>query len=192
MNTDSSKTFYISALLMIAFLFFGSFLIMSPQATISFISKSLAALIFLISMSGFVRYLFRSDRNVKMDYNLIYAIITLIFAAILFLKDDAIKILIPPVLGIFMLINTSIKINDAKVLRQDGNKLYKVVLLIMIIEYLSSFAVIFNIFGEVLTINQIVGIFVIFYFVIDFILVYLLKVIKEGSRLPKVIEEVVK
>ncbi len=190
MNNDNSKMFYISLIMMIVFVFFGSFLILSPESTISLISKTLAALIFLISLSGFIRYFMRLDKSQKFDYNLAYAIITLIFAVILFLKDDAIGILIPPVLGIFMLSNTSLKINEMARLKKEKNNLYKVVAIMMLIEYLSSFMVIFNVFGQVLTINQIVGIFVIFYFVLDFVLVYLLKVIYEGNRSLKVIEEV--
>lgn len=190
MNTESSRSFYVSLIMMILFIIFGSFLILSPQATISFVSRSLAALMFLISLSGFIRYFMYRDKSKRIDYNLFYAIVMLMFAALLFFKDNAIEVLVAPVLGVFMLSNTSLRINAVSLLRRNKNNLYKLVLFIMLIEYISSLAVIFNVFGKVLTITQLVGFFVIFYFVIDFILVYLLKLITDKEIKLNLVKEV--
>lgn len=185
---DNDKRFFYSLLMLIVFIIFGSFLILSPEATISMISKTLASLIFLLSISGFIRYLAREDKTKRIDYNLIYGLITLCFSVVLFLKDNAIGVLIAPVLGVFILTNTSLKITVFNELRKDKNPFYKIILMIMLIEYLTSFAIIFNIFGEVLSINQLVGIFVIFYFVLDFVLVYLIRIIYQNNTEIKLIE----
>lgn len=179
---DYNKNIYVSFILMLIFIFYGSFLILEPNSAISLVSKLLAAMIFILSINAFIRYFIREDKLKRLNYNLIYGILTAIVAAFLFFKDSAIGVIIPPAFGIFMLINTSLRAVSLSNLIKERNPLWKVVFMIMFVEYLLAFAVVFNVFGEVLKLTQIVGISGIFYTVLDFILVYLLSIISTKNE----------
>lgn len=185
---DYSKNLYLSFILLLIFLFYGSFLILNPNSAISLVSMILSALIFIFSVNLFIRYFLREDKTKKMNLHLIFGILTAVVAAFLFFKKTAIEGLIPPSFGAFILINTSLKVQSLLELKKSKNTFTKLVALIILVEYLLSFAIIFNVFSKVLILTQIVGLTGIFYFLLDFILTYLLSLLYQTTGNFKLIE----
>lgn len=181
---EVTKTFYTSLILGITMIIFGIFILFKPESTIIGISHTLSVIIGLIGLSGFLRYFKRENKKSRIDYNLIYGIVSIVVSLILWFKDTAISSLIPFVLGIFMIVNTSLKVGYVKDLKSINNEMYKPVLLMLTFLYLFSIVLLLNLLKNALLLVQAIGMMAIIYSIVDINLGYLLVTIykKVGNK----------
>ena len=168
---EAEKSFWISIISLVLFSVFGIYLMLKPDTTIAMISKVLALITLAISIFGIVRYFIRKDKTKKIDINIIYGLIALIIALILYFNPYLIKGIIPIALGGFMLINIVLKIGYIKQVRKNEKSDFGVCIFTFIMMLILSALVILNPLNS----NQILGMTIMFYQVLDVILCYLFK-----------------
>ena len=172
---EAEKSFWTSCVSTILFVIFGTYLLFKPDLTITIISRFLTLITASIGILGLYKYITRKDKKKKFDISIIYSLVAFIIAIIVYLYPLAISGLIPLVLGIYMLINSLLKINYLKQLIINKSQDFGVCILIFIIMLILGLVMIFNPLEEVLNINQTMGIIIVFYSILDLILCYLFK-----------------
>lgn len=168
---EAEKSFWISIVSLVLFSVFGTYLMLKPDATIAIISKVLAIITLSISIFGIVRYFLRKDKTKKIDINIIYGIVALIIAGVLYFNPYLIKGLIPIALGGFMLVSAFLRIGYLKQVRKNEKNDFGVCIFTFIMMLILSMLVILNPLNS----NQVLGMTIIFYSVLDVILCYLFK-----------------
>lgn len=172
---EAEKSFWVSIISGTLFSVFGIYLIYKPFATKTILARGIAIVLLCVAIFGLFKYLTRKDKTKKIDVNVVYAVIALILAAILFFMPLAISGFIPIALGGYTLANTFLKVGYLKQLAKNEVKDFGTSIFIFIIMLLLSVVIIFNPLKSVLNMNQTTGMILVFYSILDIILCYLFK-----------------
>lgn len=175
MKKELNKVFYTSLLTSIIFIVIGVLLLFFPLSTIKVISYILGAIIGIAGVMGLVKFFMHKDESKYNKYGLAYGIVFIVVACFFFFKTEDIAKIMPFALGIFIIINSAIKIEYTLKLKRSNNSNWKVTLVMAIISIIFGLLLIFNPFKGALVITQVIGIIIIFYAILDIIDSYLIK-----------------
>ena len=92
------------------------------------------------------------------------------------------------ILGIFIVVNSALKVQYAIELKQYNNKMWMTTLILSFITLVFGVVLIFNPFEGAVVLTQVIGIFIILYSVLDVIECYIIK--KNLKGIQKLVEEV--
>lgn len=187
MKKAYQKLLYTSLVTGIIFFCFGLFLFLKPEVTISSVSYLLGGILIIIGFITFLKYVLNNDKVIKnFDLDLIYGIVGIVAGLVLILNPTAIATIIPFILGMWIVINSAIKLQYSLVLKQYENSNWKVTFIIAVISLIWGIILVFNPFKGAVIITKMIGIFV---------MVYALLEITEGilfQKNVKIIDEAIK
>lgn len=158
----------------ILLLLFGIMLLFKSDGTIVAISYMLGGALIVLGIIALIKYISKGSENSN-SLNVIYGTITTIFGILIILNPTAIATIIPFVIGIGILINSSIKLVYAMELKNKEDNIWKSTTIMNAIGALCGILILFNPFKTSVLIFKIIGIIIIIYATMDLVSSYQLK-----------------
>lgn len=175
MKIEIKKILWPSLVSSLVILILGFLLVFQSEVTLMTISYIIGAILFAIGIIAMIRFFTNKSEDSFSQLNIVYGIIC-ILAGIFFVKEPKmIGSIIPVVLGIGIIINSSIKVQQALVLRNVKNKYWTISLVISLLSLVCGVVLLFNPFSGAVVLTKIIGIFLILYAVLDLVNTFLLK-----------------
>ena len=166
-NEFFKSNIFSSVLLMIL----GFILAIKPNTVISIMAYIVAIILFAMGINAIIKYI--QDHN--QTFNLFGGIISITASAFLFFRYETVISVIPFILGLYIIFNSSLKIEYILRMKNNNNPKYLNVLVTVIISFICGLFLVFNPFTSTLTITRIIGILIMVYSGIDIYQTHLLK-----------------
>ncbi len=165
----------------------GILLIIKSEETIISISYIVGGALVLLGAIGIVDYIRKLRTELKSELDLVYATVTIILGVLIIMHPKAIGSVVPFVLGIIIIINSSTKLNYALQLKSRKNDLWTTTLIVSLLTTICGLVLIFNPFQAASLITRIVGIIILIYAILD--IISSLTIRKNINKLHNAIEE---
>ena len=175
------KMFTLSIFSSILFIVIGLLLFFKPGDTLKTISYVIGGLILVFGIFGVAR--FAKAEKKGFNFDLIYAILSFLAGLIIIFNPEALASIIPIILGVWIVINSAIKIQYSFYIKQPNSKKWVATLTMSLITLACGIVLLFNPFKAASYVAQAVGLFIIIYAVIDLVESFMMK----GSK-NKVVE----
>ena len=162
------KMYYSSIIISFLLLIFGIFLCTKTIATISFISYIIATIIIMNGLFSVVKYI-QDKKEGIIKFELAYGIINIIVGLLIILNPTAIGTLLPIIIGVWMVINSTLKIQYIINFSKYKDKNWYISLIIIILMFMFGVSLIFDPFKGLIKITQVIGIVLIIYSILNII-----------------------
>lgn len=169
------KIFHFSILTSILFIFLGICLFIYPDTVISMISYVLGGIILISGVVFLIRYFTNPNKVNMFGFDLIYGVFSIVFGIIMVANPTALATVIPFVLGIWVVINSIVKMRYSFLLKSYQHTVWVSTFVISLVTLLWGLILLFNPFEGAMVITQVIGLFIIVYAVLDIVEVILLK-----------------
>lgn len=164
----------------IALIILGILLVFKSELTIISISYVIGAVLIAIGVIALIKYINSINKEIKNELDIVYGIVTIILGIIVISSPKAIASIIPFVLGVLIVINSTAKIDYSFKLKKVKNELWISTLIVSLVALICGVVLIFNPFAGAEFITKIIGIILLIYAVLDIIsTIRISKVIKE-------------
>ena len=187
-----------SILFSISLILLGIFLIFKSEATIFTISYVLGAGLIAVGVITELNYLKENQNGLeKNDFNIVYGVVCIILGIIVIKTPEAIASIIPLVIGVIIIANSTLKMQYSLELKKENNELWTSTFVLSIIMLICGIILIFNPFKGAVILTKIVGIFILVYAVLDLISTFVIRntiikikeAVKESVKEAEIIEE---
>ena len=165
----------------------GVLLIIESETTVISISYILGSALVLFGTIGIIDYIRKLKTELKSELDLLYATVTIILGVLIILHPKAIASIIPFVLGLIIIINSSTKLNYAFQLKSQSNQLWKSTLVVSIFTTLCGLLLMFNPFTGAVLLTRIVGAIILVYALLDIISSLVIR--KNVIKIQKALDE---
>ena len=165
----------------------GVLLIIESETTVISISYILGSVLVLFGTIGIIDYIRKLKTELKSELDLLYATVTIILGVLIILHPKAIASIIPFVLGLIIIINSSTKLNYAFQLKSQDNQLWKSTLVVSIFTTLCGLLLMFNPFTGAVLLTRIVGVIILVYALLDIISSLIIR--KNVIKIQKALDE---
>lgn len=190
MNNLMKSFFRSSIVTSILLMILGGLLVFESEATIISISYIIGGILIALGLVAILRYIRNAKKITGSELDILYGIVTIILGALVISHPKALVSIIPIVLGIFIVANSSTKIQYAFELKRDNNSLWVMTMIVAVVSAICGVVLIFNPFKGAKMITQIVGIFIILYSILD--VVSTLTIRRNVITIQNVIEDTIK
>ena len=154
MKIEIKKILWPSLVSSLVILILGFLLVFQSEVTLMTISYIIGAILFAIGIIAMIRFFTNKSEDSFSQLNIVYGIIC-ILAGIFFVKEPKmIGSIIPVVLGIGIIINSSIKVQQALVLRNVKNKYWTISLVISLLSLVCGVVLLFNPFSGAVVLTK--------------------------------------
>ena len=153
----------------IALIILGFLLIFYSEVTIISISYVIGGILIAIGVFALLKYISNINKDVKNEIDIVYGIGTIILGIIVISSPKAIASIIPFVLGVLIVINSTAKIDYSFKLRKNKNNLWVSTLIVALIALICGVLLIFNPFAGAEFITKIIGIILVVYAILDIV-----------------------
>lgn len=170
MDTMSKKTNRVLAGATISSIFLmlvGILFIVKPGDIIEMISTVIGIVIIIFGILALIRNFTFKSNIYKSD--LIYGVICIVSGTILIRSTEAVASVLPIILGVWMIINSSFKIQSAFLLKESNNKIWVRVIIMGILTLSLGVFFVINPFKGAEFLMQLIGYVLVIYSVIDII-----------------------
>lgn len=182
------KAFYKSSLITsIILLILGILLIFESEATIASISYIIGGCLIAVGLTAIINFFRTKMKDSFSELNIVYGIVTTVAGALIIMHPYVIGSFIPIVIGIGIIINSSMKLQYAFELRNGHNSMWKMTMIISIVSTLCGIILLFNPFAGAVILTKIIGGFIIGYAILDIISTYTIK--RNVVQVKKAIEK---
>lgn len=164
------SSIFTSALLLL----FGIMLLFKSDGTIVAISYMLGAALMVLGIIAIINFISKKGNELN-NLNVVYGTITTVFGALIIMNPTAIATIIPFIIGIGILINSSIKLVYAIELKNKEDNLWKKTTIMNAICALCGVLILFNPFKTSVLVFRVIGICIIIYSIMDIVSSYQIK-----------------
>ena len=130
----------------------GFILTIKPDTVISIIAYAVAIILLAVGLNAIIKYV--QDNNQR--YNLFGGIISLTASVFLFFKYEMVVSFIPFLIGLYIIINSALRIEYIFRLKSENNPKYMNMLVTVILSFICGLFLVFNPFSSTLKIIKIV------------------------------------
>lgn len=190
MKKEYNKIWWSSNVTSILLAIVGILLIVKPAEVITLISTVVGIGIIIAGIFAFLKYLRNGKEENSFKFDLIYGVICVVAGTLLIVNPEAVASILPLVIGVWMIINSIVKIQYALTIKQYQNDKYMTIMILSIITLAFGILLVFNPFRGAEIITQIIGTFITLYALLDIINAWILK--KDVKVVSEVMEEAVK
>lgn len=170
------KSFYKSSLITSIILFvIGTLLLFKSNDTIIVLSYIIGGILFILGIIAIINFFRESSMNPFNDLNIVYGLITIIFGSLIISNPTAIATFIPFVVGVGILINSSIKLAYSIELKNNNDDIWKSTLVMATISAICGMLILFNPFKTSVLVFKIIGVFIMIYSLLDIVSSYQIK-----------------
>lgn len=167
MQEGIKKIFTTSMITSFVFVIIGIILFIEPQVTLNLISYIIGGIILLNGIINIVKY-FTNKIRVFYDFGLIYGILSTIIGFMFIFNPEFLASVIPLVLGIWIIINSIIKLQVSLNLKVKSSQWFTT-FIISLLNLLLGILFVFNPFSGAVVITKIIGVFLFIYSVLDIV-----------------------
>ena len=153
----------------IALIALGLLLIFYSDVTIISISYVIGGILIAIGVIALLKYISNINKDRKNEIDIVYGIGTIILGIIVISNPKAIASIIPFVLGVLIVINSTAKIDYSFKLKKNNNNLWVSTLVVALIALICGVLLIFNPFAGAEFITKIIGIILVIYAILDIV-----------------------
>ena len=150
-------------------LILGLFLFFKSGATLMAISYFIGAILMAIGIIAIIRFIKNSNRDIFNQLNIVYGVISIIAGIFLITMPEAIGSAIPIIVGIIIIISSSMKVQQALILKNLGSRYFVASLITALICLICGVIILFNPFKSAVIVTKIIGLFIAIYAVLDLI-----------------------
>lgn len=175
MKKEYNKVWWSSNLTSIVFIIVGILLMMKPAEIITAISTIVGIGIIIAGIFAFLRYIRNGGSENSFRFDLVYGVICVVAGTLLIVNPQAVASILPLVLGVWMIINSVVKIQYALNIKQYDDSKYMPIMILAVITLGFGILFVFNPFRGMEIITQILGAFITLYAVLDIINAWILK-----------------
>ena len=187
---DKMKKFFKSSIVSsVLLMILGWLLIFKSEATVIIISYIVGGGLIALGVVALLRYIKETKENKATELDILYGIITMILGVLVISNPKTLASIIPFVLGVCIVVNSSVKIQYAMELKNDNNKLWKATMIVATLCAICGVVLIFNPFAGAQVITKAIGIFIIVYAVLD--MVSTITIRRNVMSIKKAIEDTV-
>ena len=192
MSSFMKKVIRSSIITSLLLMILGILLIISSDATIISISYIIGGALVLLGCIGIIDYLRKLRTELKTELDFIYGTVTIILGVLIILHPRAIASIIPFVLGVIIIFNSSSKVHYAFQLKSQNNELWKSTLVMSLLTTICGLLLIFNPYTGAIAITKIVGVIIVLYALLDIVssLTIRSNIIKMHNVLEEATEEI--
>jgi len=153
----------------IALVILGFLLIFYSEVTIISISYVIGGILIAIGVIALLKYISNINKDIKNEIDIVYGIGTIILGIIVICNPKAIASIIPFILGILIVINSTAKIDYSFKLRKNKNNLWVSTLIVALVALICGVLLIFNPFAGAEFITKVIGIILVVYAILDIV-----------------------
>ena len=165
----------------------GILLFLESELTIVTISYVIGAVLVAVGAIAFINYINDIHKNTKNELNIVYGIGMAILGIIVISNPKGVASIIPFILGVIIVLNSSAKLEYSIELKKDSNKLWVSTMILSVVALLCGILLIFNPFEGATFITKIVGVIIFIYALID--IVSTLRLRKTIKTVQKALED---
>ena len=147
----------------------GILLFFQSEFTIMVIAYVIGAILIAIGSLAIVKFVQNINNKQKNELDIVYGLGTIILGILVIKNHQTIASIIPFVIGVSIIINSSTKLQFAFELKTQENPQWKMTMLTSIISVACGVILLFNPFKGAILITQVVGGFIILYAILDII-----------------------
>ena len=131
----------------------------------------------LIALGAFaiIQFIKNIEISGKNDLDILYGVVTIILGLLIVKNPKLIASVLPIIIGVAIIINSSTKLQYAFELKKENNQQWKTTMVISIISVICGVILLFNPFKGAVIITQTIGIFIIIYAVLDIVSTSIIK-----------------
>lgn len=175
LKQELSKVWTTTILTSLFLMIIGIMMIIYPDEIISIISIVIGIGIIIAGILAFLKYFRESKEQDFFRFDLIYGVISVLAGTLLIVNPKAVASILPLVLGIWMVINSVIKVQYALTLKQYGNTSWAKAMILALITLAGGILLVFNPFEGAAILTQIIGAILVTYAIIDIIDAYMIR-----------------
>lgn len=153
----------------IALVILGLLLIFYSEVTIISISYVIGGILIAIGVIALIKYISNINKDAKNEIDIVYGIGTIILGIIVISNPKAIASIIPFILGILIVINSTAKIDYSFKLRKNKNNLWISTLVVSLVALVCGVLLIFNPFAGAEFITKVIGAILLVYAILDIV-----------------------
>lgn len=170
------KKFFRSSLVSSITLFvLGILIIFKSEVTIIAISYLVGGVLIALGAFAIIQFIKNIEISGKNDLDILYGVVTIILGLLIVKNPKLIASVLPIIIGVAIIINSSTKLQYAFELKKENNQQWKTTMIISIISVICGVILLFNPFKGAVIITQTIGIFIIIYAVLDIVSTYIIK-----------------
>lgn len=165
----------------------GVLLFLESELTIVTISYVIGAVLVAVGAIALINYVNDLHKDTKNELNIVYGIGMGILGIIVISNPKGVASIIPFILGIIIVLNSSAKIEYSLELKKKDNKLWTSTMILSVVALLCGILLIFNPFEGATFITKVVGVILFIYAIID--ITSTLRLRKTIKNIQKVLED---
>lgn len=170
------KKFFRSSLVSSITLFvLGVLIIFKSEVTIIAISYLVGGVLIALGAFAIIQFIKNIEISGKNDLDILYGVVTIILGLLIVKNPKLIASVLPIIIGVAIIINSSTKLQYAFELKKENNQQWKTTMVISIISVICGVILLFNPFKGAVIITQTIGIFIIIYAVLDIVSTSIIK-----------------
>lgn len=167
MKIEVKKTIWPSLISSGVILVLGLLLFFKSSVTLMGISYIFGGLIIAIGVLAIVRFISNNHSDISNQLNIIYGIICIISGIFFIEKPEIIGSIIPVVMGIGIIISSSLKIQQSFNLKSLNSSYFFWSFVIALLSLICGVVLLFNPFKGAVIITKVIGIFLVMYAILD-------------------------
>ena len=165
----------------------GILLFLESELTIVTISYVIGAVLVAVGAIALINYVNDLHKDTKNELNIVYGIGMGILGIIVISNPKGVASIIPFILGIIIVLNSSAKLEYSLELKKKDNKLWTSTMILSIVALLCGILLTFNPFEGATFITKVVGVILFIYAIID--ITSTLRLRKTIKNIQKVLED---
>lgn len=167
MKIEVKKTIWPSLISSGVILVLGLLLFFKSSVTLMGISYIFGGLIIAIGVLAIVRFISNNHSDISNQLNIIYGIICIIIGIFFIEKPEIIGSIIPVVMGIGIIISSSLKIQQSFNLKSLNSSYFFWSFVTALLSLICGVILLFNPFKGAVIITKVIGIFLVMYAILD-------------------------
>ena len=167
MKIEVKKTIWPSLISSGVILVLGLLLFFKSSVTLMGISYIFGGLIIAIGVLAIVRFISNNHSDISNQLNIIYGIICIISVIFFIEKPEIIGSIIPVVMGIGIIISSSLKIQQSFNLKSLNSSYFFWSFVTALLSLICGVVLLFNPFKGAVIITKVIGIFLVMYAILD-------------------------
>lgn len=167
MKIEVKKTIWPSLISSGVILVLGLLLFFKSSVTLMGISYIFGGLIIAIGVLAIVRFISNNHSDISNQLNIIYGIICIISGIFFIEKPEIIGSIIPVVMGIGIIISSSLKIQQSFDLKSLNSSYFFWSFVTALLSLICGVVLLFNPFKGAVIITKVIGIFLVIYAILD-------------------------
>lgn len=179
--------FRTSAIVSIALILVGIFLIVSPETTLSFVSYGTGIILLITGLIPTINFFINKENQKYLDISFIFGIIFIIVGIVIIINPKIVASIVPLLIGIWMIINGVIKLYYSILINKTIKSISSIIISLLIL--VCGLLLVLNPFGGAVTLTIIIGIFLVVYSLLDLAECIIIYVSNKKSKKEDTVKE---